>query len=256
MVAGTVRGKLTPSNRSGSARLWQTSFRERGRRTFASIVSVRARHSRRRAGRVPWHGSRSRPRPLRLSSQPGSCYLRQHVMMMAWATAVPGGGGLPPRADTPLDALLIRPRARARSGQFSLPPSWDCAAHSLLTHGAHTPGRPSTRTWQACRSGAQGWMRLYVVGWAGRVQIPASRPSRRPCGGSVDLAPHQGGGSRPGGAGMPDCQPQATHQPSRLWPSPRMASPRPPRPTSRVARGRDRRCGRARRRRPRGWRRG
>jgi hypothetical protein len=45
MVAGTVRGKLTTSNGSGSARLWQTSFRERGRRTFASIVSVRARHS-------------------------------------------------------------------------------------------------------------------------------------------------------------------------------------------------------------------
>jgi hypothetical protein len=50
------------------------------------------------------------------------------------------------------------------------------AAHSLLTDGAHTPGRPSTRRWQACRSGAQRWTRLYVVGQAGRVQIPALLP--------------------------------------------------------------------------------
>jgi hypothetical protein len=95
--------------------------------------------------------------------------------MLAWSTAVPGGGGPPARAGAQLDALLIRPRATARYGRFS-PPSWDCAVHGLLIHGAHTPGRRSTRTWQACRSGAQGWTHLYVVGWADRVQIPASRP--------------------------------------------------------------------------------
>jgi len=51
---------------------------------------------------------------------------------------------------------------------------WDRGAHRLLTDGVHTPGRCSTRNWQACRSGAQRWTRLYLVGWAGGVQIPAS----------------------------------------------------------------------------------
>ena len=37
---------------------------------------------------------------------------------------------------------------------------WHCAAHSLLTDGAHTPGRRSTRGWQVCRSGAQWWTGL------------------------------------------------------------------------------------------------
>jgi hypothetical protein len=46
-------------------------------------------------------------------------------------------------------------------------------AHSLLTDGAHTPGRLRTRPWQVRRSGAQWWTRLYGVGWAGGVQIPA-----------------------------------------------------------------------------------
>jgi len=73
------------------------------------------------------------------------------------------------------DALRIGPRARAQYGQFS-PPYWDCAAHSLLTDGAHTPGRPSTRTWQACRSGAQRRTRLYLMGQVRRVQIPALLP--------------------------------------------------------------------------------
>jgi hypothetical protein len=54
----------------------------------------------------------------------------------------------------------------------------EALAHRLLTDGAHTPGRPSTRRLQGCRSGAQRWTRLYVVGQAGRVQIPASRTHR------------------------------------------------------------------------------
>ena len=70
--------------------------------------------------------------------------------MLAWASAVPGGGGHPGRAGAWLD-VLQRHGGETSVGCLVATTLW-VPAHSLLTGGAHTPGRCSTRTWQACRS--------------------------------------------------------------------------------------------------------
>jgi hypothetical protein len=71
-------------------------------------------------------------------------------------------------AGAPLSGLARAGVGRAQPGSPGPP------AHRLLTNGAHTPGRCSTRPWQRCRSGAQRRTHLDCPGRDGGVQIPAS----------------------------------------------------------------------------------
>jgi hypothetical protein len=119
----------------------------------------------------PFRGTATSAWSMAASAAYTSCSSTRPAMRRHW---IPPSGN-PPEINLHLALVGARLIRRARTSSASLTAPGTAAAHSLL--GAHTPGRPSTRRWQGCRSGAQRWTRLYVVGRAGRVRIPASRPT-------------------------------------------------------------------------------
>jgi hypothetical protein len=103
-----------------------------------------------------------------------------------------------------------------------------------------------TATYAAGRDGT-GW-------WGSTPGIPTT--TREPCGGTFDLATaFRVGGVGRAALGVPDYSRKAFTDQAGCGHCGRWHHLNYPRPTSRGARGRGRRCGRARSRRPRGWRR-